>query len=261
MEENDKNSKSEKHTTHISNPLTMFGIFAGIAEIVGGVGLPFVSESNQIYLILFIIGFPILTICLFGYVLIRHPKNLYAPGDYRDDKSFLEALNITAVLTAANFKSNTDIEKSSMASQSISINEISGIVDKVFSENSTRKTSYRKNRILWVDDMPDNNLYEQEAFRLMGIDCSMALSTNEALNLLTKDTFTAIISDMGRKEGPREGYVLLKAIRDRGITTPFFIYSRGGRTTAHKEEARQKGAQGSTSSAQELFELVTNAIK
>jgi len=113
--------------------------------------------------------------------------------------------------------------------------------------------------ILWVDDRPDNNVYERAAFEAMGVDFKLALSTNEALQMLANGQFAAIISDMGRKEGPREGYVLLDAIRSEGDKTPFFIYA-GSNAPEHKRQALEHGAQGSTNDAQELFELVTQFI-
>ena len=64
---------------------------------------------------------------------------------------------------------------------------------------------------------------------------------------------------MGRKEGPQEGYVLLEKIRKSGIETPFYIYA-GSNAQHHKMMALERGAQGSTNRAQELFEMVMNRI-
>jgi hypothetical protein len=64
---------------------------------------------------------------------------------------------------------------------------------------------------------------------------------------------------MGRREGPREGYALLEALRSKGNGTPFFIYA-GSNLPEHRLEAQQRGAQGSTNDAQELFELVTKTV-
>jgi CheY-like chemotaxis protein len=87
------------------------------------------------------------------------------------------------------------------------------------------REDWRKN-VLWVDDRPNNNEYERRVFEeLADIQFTLALSTKEALEILSKRRFGVIISDMGRKEGPREGYVLLDALRGRGDSTPFFIYA------------------------------------
>ena len=113
-----------------------------------------------------------------------------------------------------------------------------------------------RNLILWVDDRPENNIYERRAFETMGLEFTLALSTKEALEILSKKRFAAIISDMGRREGSREGYVLLDAIRATGDLTPFFIYA-GSNLPSHKRETERHGGQGSTNNPQELFEMVT----
>ncbi len=59
---------------------------------------------------------------------------------------------------------------------------------------------------------------------------------------------------MGRQEGPREGYVLLEAVRATGSTTPFFICA-GSSAPKHQREAASRGAQGSTNIADELIEM------
>ena len=70
-----------------------------------------------------------------------------------------------------------------------------------------------KGHVLWVDDAPGNNLLERKAFEAFGVTFCVALSTVAALGLLRKHQFAAIISDMGREEGRREGYKLLESIR------------------------------------------------
>lgn len=127
--------------------------------------------------------------------------------------------------------------------------------------NASRKPIKEKwkSRVLWVDDRPENNIYERQAFQAQGIEFSLALSTNEALDILKTNKFAAIISDMGRKEGSKEGYVLLDKLRSLGDTTPFIIYA-GSNLPEHKKQAREHGAIGSTNRADELFQLVMGAI-
>jgi CheY-like chemotaxis protein len=125
---------------------------------------------------------------------------------------------------------------------------------------SADSTEAWRTHILWVDDRPLNNTYEREAFEAMGISFALALSTQEALSILANERFAAIISDMGRQAGPREGYVLLDAVRATDSRTPFFIYA-GSNAPEHKREAAHRGAQGSTNSPQELFEMVVRALR
>ncbi len=93
----------------------------------------------------------------------------------------------------------------------------------------------------------------------MGVRFTLSQSTADALEHLSRTRFAAIISDMGRKEGDREGYVLLDKVRNTDIRTPFFIYA-GSKSAAHTREAISRGAQGNTNNAQELFSMVTRAI-
>lgn len=120
--------------------------------------------------------------------------------------------------------------------------------------------SEKSNIILWVDDRPDNNIYERKAFETIGFRFDLALSTKEALGLLSQNKYIAIISDMGRVEGAREGYVLLKEVRKKDKQIPFFIYA-GSNLLEHKMEAQEKGAQGSTNRSDELIDLVTTYVQ
>src|SRR3546814_20403574 len=72
------------------------------------------------------------------------------------------------------------------------------------------------NHVLWVDDVPDNNVYERREFETVGLRFTLARSTEEAFERLSNLRFAAIISDMGRREGPRAGYVLLDRLRAQG---------------------------------------------
>jgi CheY-like chemotaxis protein len=115
-----------------------------------------------------------------------------------------------------------------------------------------------RRRILWVDDRPSNNTYERQVFESLGLTFDLASSTDEALERLSGSQYGAIISDMGRREGPREGYRLLDAVRAFDKTTPFFIYA--GSNAPEYREAAERGAQGSTNMAYELVEMVTQAL-
>jgi CheY-like chemotaxis protein len=114
--------------------------------------------------------------------------------------------------------------------------------------------------ILWVDDEIENNANEIEAFESMGLRVATAKSSNVALAQLSHRRFLAVISDMARMEGPREGYGLLDAMRRGGDLTPFFIYSTSD-APEHRLETADHGGQGCTSSAQELLEMVVSEVR
>ena len=116
-----------------------------------------------------------------------------------------------------------------------------------------------RNHILWVDDRPDNNLSEREAFEAIGLRFTLALSTNEALRKLENNRYAVIISDMARREGRKEGYVFLDRLRREGNQTPVVIYSSSN-APEHKRETLMHGGQGHTNNPRELFESVTGVL-
>ncbi len=143
----------------------------------------------------------------------------------------------------------------------VASDDVTGIANQLVAAKTLFETnSETSNTILWVDDRPDNNTDEREALGLIGFKFDLALSTSEAIKLLKQKKYSAIISDMGRVEGPKEGYVLLNEIRKTDKATPYFIYA-GSNLPEHKREAKEKGAQGSTNHASELIELITKHVR
>ena len=117
----------------------------------------------------------------------------------------------------------------------------------------------RKSNILWVDDRPNNNIYERQSLGALGISFTLAQSTEEALEKISKQSFDAIISDMGRPPDSSAGYTLLDTLRSQNLQIPFIIYA-GSRAPKHVAESRRRGAIGCTNNATELFEMVLSAI-
>lgn len=116
-------------------------------------------------------------------------------------------------------------------------------------------------RILWVDDHPDNNIYERQALAEQGIELVLAKNTQQALEKLQSPTgkFVAIISDFARSDDPQGGYTLLEAVRKLRHAPPYIIYSSSA-NPAFVAAAKAKGAFGETNEAKELFELVKHLV-
>jgi DNA-binding NtrC family response regulator len=106
-------------------------------------------------------------------------------------------------------------------------------------------------RVLWVDDLPENNAPFAGDLERRGIHVSVARSTSLALVLLARNRYMAFISDMGRKEGPREGFHLRDAMRARGDGTPFYIFASLA-ASALWDDASLHDAQGSTNDWREI---------
>ncbi|MCK1718543.1 TIR domain-containing protein [Bradyrhizobium sp. 141] len=129
----------------------------------------------------------------------------------------------------------------------------------VIRNEEPQKKSTKPKRILWVDDRPDNNVYERRAMEAYNVKFELAESTGEALTKLRKMQFDAIISDMGRPPDAQAGYTLLNSLRSGGNLTPFFIYA-GSDSPEHRRLALSKGAQGSTNRANILINDVLNSL-
>ena len=135
--------------------------------------------------------------------------------------------------------------------------EAARIVGELSSRNLRR---IEDSRVLWVDDNPDNNIYERQSLEALGVRFVISTSTDDALGKVRMQKFDAIISDMGRPPDSMAGYTLLDALRSSGDRTPFIIYA-GSRSPEHQTEARRRGAVGCTNSATELFGMVNSVLQ
>jgi CheY-like chemotaxis protein len=80
-------------------------------------------------------------------------------------------------------------------------------------------------RILWVDDLPNNNRYLTEVFRELGMRVDQATSTEEALTLLDRASYDLVISDVHRGADGQAGMKMLRKLRDRGVDLPVLIHA------------------------------------
>ncbi len=79
--------------------------------------------------------------------------------------------------------------------------------------------------LLWVDDKPNNNRRECEAFNRRGFRMLLADDTDGALQAMDAEHVDAVISDMSRPGDRRAGYTLLGRLRERGSGVPFLLYT------------------------------------
>jgi len=161
--------------------------------------------------------------------------------------------------TAASLAAATATDSRSQTSASDAARAAADVVSESLTSRAVRRA--RRSKILWVDDLPENNLAERASLEAIGIKIEIATSTEEALGILGRERFDLVISDMGRPPDARAGYTLLGAMRDRRIRIPFLIYAAGGNLPNHRIEALNRGASGSTNRATELFEMVFNTLR
>ncbi|PZG41996.1 multidrug DMT transporter permease [Spongiactinospora gelatinilytica] len=83
----------------------------------------------------------------------------------------------------------------------------------------------RGGRMLWVDDLPRNNIYLKELFRQLGMVVDSATSTGEAMACLDHHKYDLVISDIYRESDPQAGIKMLHEFRTRGISLPVIIHA------------------------------------
>lgn len=240
------------------NPLRIIALFIvliyGFASFVTAFSRT-LSLDERLPLIYFMVLFPILVLIVFTWLVTRHAGKLYSPEDFKNEENYMR----TQLAAAASLGAAT------ARSQKTSTNEddFSQLVElvRLFPQSGSKCKTPSCNRLLWVDDQPDLHVYIRKAFEAVGISFKLAQSLNEALQLLRKETFSAIIADIGNdKEGPREGYVLLDAVRRQGDQTPIFMYTGEEHQLEEQQEAVQRGAQASANNPKELFKMVMDSL-
>lgn len=245
------------------SPLGIIALFMVLVYALATLGAV-VGENFQEYvqpLVYFLVGFPVLVFLGFLWLVAKHHDKLYGPSDFKNEENFFrQQMSTVASLAAARAKKSDDSDGDNQTQSEI--NAIIDIVSKTPNAQAEKKPNQEswKTRILWVDDTPENNVFERQAFETQGMEFTLAKSTQEALSILDTRKFAVIISDTVRGDDPGEGYVLLERIRGAGDKTPFFIYS-GSMQLSHMQMAEQMGATGSTMKAQALFEMVMKVIE
>jgi CheY-like chemotaxis protein len=114
--------------------------------------------------------------------------------------------------------------------------------------------------ILWVDDVPSNNIWERRALESYGMRFVLARTTDEAVEQLRSRSFDAVISDMSRPGDRRAGFTLLEEVRAAASAPPYFIYC-GRQAPFIAAEGRRRGADLVTNDPDDLVAAVVAAVR
>jgi CheY-like chemotaxis protein len=111
-------------------------------------------------------------------------------------------------------------------------------------------------RVLWVDDHPENNAWERELLRSLGVAIVPVESTRSALASLKAEPFDVMISDIHRDNEPVDGIEGAKQVRDAMPTLPIVFYIEHVTSTQIPEPAS-----GLTNETNELLHLVLDRLE
>lgn len=127
-------------------------------------------------------------------------------------------------------------------------------------KRASAATDVLKDRtILWVDDIPQNNVHEVRTFEKLGLDVIQVQTNDAAINRvkLGEPTVHVLLSDISRPEGNASGLQILDDLRSEDIEIPVIFYI----TRLDENEDLPKGAFGLTNRPDELLHLVIDALE
>jgi CheY-like chemotaxis protein len=136
--------------------------------------------------------------------------------------------------------------------------QIADSIDRLLTPATARRLENAT--ALWADDRPLLTSYERRALEALGIQFTICKTTEDAVEQLQRKTFDVVISDMSRPPDRKAGYTLLEKMKGMGINTPLIIYA-SGKKQEYIDEAKRRGAFGTTNEPQELLEMVIKAIQ
>ena len=233
------------------NPLGIIALFIVLVYAMAALVLTQSSnlDSTQRWpLVGFLVLFPAIVLAVFYWLVSRHTPKLYAPGDFTNQSDWVEMQMQAAVALGAASTNNNS------SAASIDVKRLAKIVKDADSFAYSDQGIQRS--LLWVDDRGEAaNKFARTAFEALGWRITLALDTDQAISLIRKQGFDAIISDLRRPEGEREGHRLLKLIREDGIDTPFYIHT-GQNSPELVERTMELGGNGHTGVAGILFQMV-----
>ena len=173
---------SESAKGFTKSPLGIIALFIvlvyGFASLVVGFGQNL--TNNIAPLIYFMVFFPVIVFCGFLWLVAKHHNKLYGPSDFKDEENFLKTQISSAVSLAAAVSKQPD------GSGELHQDQLDEIVELVSKTKKSTSNEKWKNRVLWVDDRPENNVYERQAFEEQGLHFELALSTDEAIRRFSR---------------------------------------------------------------------------
>ena len=113
----------------------------------------------------------------------------------------------------------------------------------------------RLRRVLWVDDHPDNNIYESLALMRLGFVITAATSNDAARRFMSEAEFDLVITDLGRDDTKDDGASLITELHEKAPTLPVIVY-------ATRADERRNGliAQGASAVEDRPAALVTAVL-
>ncbi|MGA8330991.1 MAG: response regulator [Mycobacterium sp.] len=113
----------------------------------------------------------------------------------------------------------------------------------------------RLKRVLWVDDHPDNNVYESLALMRLGFIITTVTSNKAARIYLAEAYFDLIITDLGRDGTDDDGQRLIREQQTASRKIPLVVY-----TVKADERQRELIAAGASAVEDQPGQLIATVL-
>jgi CheY-like chemotaxis protein len=110
--------------------------------------------------------------------------------------------------------------------------------------------------ILWVDDRPENNMWERSLLHAFGIETLTAETTRSALACLERRRVDLVLSDIARENRPDEGVRAIPEIKSKAVDAAVILYV-GSLSSSNPP----RGAFGITNDPNELLHLILDSLE
>jgi CheY-like chemotaxis protein len=120
-------------------------------------------------------------------------------------------------------------------------------------------STIRLRRILWVDDKPDQNLYETLALERLGLAITKATSSHAAFSYLAAQNYSVVITDLGRPGDTCAGPDFVRELNKRFPRVQVVVYTFGAAIPV--DELSRSGASAVVTTPQDLLVAVVQELR
>lgn len=197
----------------------------------------------------------------FGIIFYKDSIGL----EQRLKKSLIEYLNKldkrssdSPVISSLNSREYNNVEKRLEEMQQL----IWRLIDEIPRDKSNvGKKRIKRNRILWVDDYPINNVSVISLFEDKNIQFDIALTTKQGLEFYKSELYDMIITDMGRGNESDAGLTLLKELNLLNCKIPIIVYASYRAIEKYGKESMRLGAYAVISGIGNIISVISDVLE
>lgn len=118
----------------------------------------------------------------------------------------------------------------------------------------------KQNRVLWVDDYPENTESVREIFKNRNIHFDIALTTEQGLELFRRELYDIIITDMGRGNESDAGIVFIRELKYLHCEIPIIVCTTREAIQKYGKEALSLGAYMITDRIGDMISVISDIL-